>query len=84
MIVFDLTHAYQAFQPPDFIPPWVEKNLMEIFLPLSRAMQKGIIRRGLQLQGWTIEAWFAADDPIRGLALETLTNLKEACQRGNI
>jgi len=84
VIVFDLTHAYQAFQPPDFIPPWVEKNLMEIFLPLSRAMQKGIIRRGLQLQGWTIEAWFAADDPIRGLALETLTNLKEACQRGNI
>lgn len=85
MIVFDLTHAYQPlFHPPDFVPSLVEKNLTEIYLPLSRAMRKGLVRRGLQLQGWTVEAWLAADDPIGGLALETITNLKEACQRRNI
>lgn len=84
MRIFDLTHAYQPFQPPDFIPPWVEKNLVEIFLPLSRAMREGVIKRGVQLQGWTIEAWLAATDPIRDLALETLESLKEANRKGNI
>lgn len=84
MRIFDLAHAYQPFQPPDFIPPWVEKNLVEIFLPLSRAMKKGVIRRGVQLQGWTIEAWLAAAGPIREMGLETLENLKEANQKGNI
>lgn len=84
MRIFDLTHAYQPFQPPDFVPPWVEKNLTEIFLPLSRAMKEGVIRRGLQLQGWTIEVWQKAAGPIRKPALETLENLREAARRGNI
>lgn len=84
MQIFDLAHAYQPFQPPNFIPPWVEKNLVEIFLPLSRAMREGIIQRGLQLQGWTIEAWLAAPGSIRKLALEVLENLKEAARKGNI
>lgn len=84
MTIFDLTHAYQPFQSPEFVPPWVEQNLTEIFLPLSRAMKKGVIKRGLQLQGWTIEAWLAAADPIRKMALEVLGNLKEANQKGNI
>jgi len=84
MTIFDLTHAYQPFQPPDFVPPWVEKNLTEIFLPLSRAMREGVIRRGLQLQGWTIEVWQEATGPIRDLALGVLENLKEANRKGNI
>lgn len=84
MQVFDLTHAYQPFQSPDFVPPWVEQNLAEIFLPLSRAMREGLVKRGLQLQGWTIEAWLAATGPIRKMALEVLENLKEANRKGNI
>lgn len=84
MRIFDLTHAYQPFQPPDFIPPWVEKNLVEIFLPLSRAMKEGVIRRGLQLQGWTIEAFLESPEPIRSLAEEFLGNLRKAHGAGHI
>lgn len=84
MRVFDLAHAYQAFQPPDFVPSRVEKNLTEIFLPLSRAMRKGLVRRGLQLQGWTIEAWLAAGGPIRSQAWEVLANLKRAVEEETI
>lgn len=84
MRIFDLTHAYQPFQPPEFIPSLIKENLIKVFLPLSRAMRKGVVRRGLQLQGWTIDAWLAADEPICNLAAEVLKNLKEASCRGNI
>jgi hypothetical protein len=84
MDLLDLAHAYQAFQPPNFVPSLIEENLRKIFLPLSRAMREGLVRRGLQLQGWTIDAWLSAEDPIRELAIEVLDNLKEAAQSGNI
>jgi len=47
-------------------------------------MKDGIIRRGVQLQGWTIENWLKSPEPIKSLAKETLDNLKHAYQKGYI
>lgn len=84
MIIYDLTHGYQPFQPPQLIPDWVEKNLKESFLPVSKALANGVIHRGTQIQGWTIENWLKGPGPIKSLAEETLENLKQAYQKGYI
>lgn len=84
MKLFDFTHAYQPFEPPYFVPGWVENNLRDFFVPLSRAMREGVVKRHVQLQGWTIEAYQWSPEPIRSLAREVLENLKEAAARGNI
>ena len=84
MKVFDITHAYQPFEPPYFVPDWVEDNLRDIFVPLSRAMKEGAVKRHVQLQGWTIDAFLKAPDPIKSLAKEFLDNLKTAHDQGYI
>ena len=84
MIIYDLIHGYQPFDPQVFVPKWIRKNLGQIFLPTSLAMKKGLIPRGVQLQGWTIDAWLSAKKPIRDLAKKTLNNLKIANQKKHI
>ena len=84
MIIYDLFHGYQPFSPPKFIPDWVEKNLRQGFLPTSRAMKRGLIKRGVQLQGKTIEDWLKCDEPIKNLAAEVVGNLSEAAQKSQI
>lgn len=84
MIFYDLIHGYQPFDPEVEIPLWVKKNLEDIFLPCSLAMKKGIVPRGVQLQGWTIESWLNSPKPIKDLAKNTLSNLKTALQKEHI
>lgn len=84
MRVFDITHAYQPFEPPNFVPSWVADNLRQIFIPVSRAMKGGAVKRHVQLQGWTIDAFLKAPDPIKSLAQEFLDNLKAAYDQGHI
>ncbi|GMR19373.1 MAG: hypothetical protein BMS9Abin34_510 [Patescibacteria group bacterium] len=84
MRIFDITHAYQPFEPPDFVPSWVADNLRQIFIPISRAMKEGVVKRHVQLQGWTIDAFLKAPDPIKSLAREFLDNLKVASDQGHI
>lgn len=84
MIIYDLIHGYQPFDPQTFIHKWVRKNLQQIFLPTSISMRKGLIPRGIQLQGWTIETWLNTEKSIKDLAKKTLNNLKIANQKGNI
>jgi len=84
MKVFDITHAYQPFEPPSFVPSWVVDNLRQIFIPISRAMREGVVKRHVQLQGWTIESFLKSPDPIKSLAQEFLDNLKVASAQGHI
>lgn len=83
MRVYDIVHAYQPFEPP-FFPSWVEDNLRNLFLPLSRAVRRGIVKRHVQLQGWTIEVFLRSPDPVKSLAQESLDNLKSAYDKGHI
>jgi hypothetical protein len=82
--LLDFVHAYQPFWPPEFIPSWVETNLREIFVPVSRSLRNGKIKRHVQLQGWTIDAFLKSEDPIKSLALEFLDNLRQAAEAGYI
>ena len=84
MIFYDLIHGYQPFDPQTFIPKWIKRNLQRIFLPTSLSMKKGLIPRGIQLQGWTIETWLNAEKSIRDLARKTLDNLRIANKKNNI
>lgn len=84
MLVYDLIHGYQPFQPPAFVPDWVEVNLQKVFLPTSVAMKNGSVKRGVQLQGWTIDNFLNSPEPIRSLAKEVINNLREASQSGLI
>ena len=84
MIIYDLIHGYQPFMPQIAIPKWVKRNLKNFFLPTSLAMRKGIIQRGVQLQGWTIKSWLASKNNskiISQLAKKTLNNLKIATRK---
>lgn len=84
MIFYDLIHGYQPFDPLIFTPKWVRRNLKDKFLPTSLAMRKGLIPRGVQMQGWTIESWLKASKMIQSLAKKTINNLKIAVQKKNI
>ncbi len=84
MIFYDLIHGYQPFVSSVAVPKWVKKNLKKIFLPTSLAMRQGLVKRGIQLQGWTIDTWLSAPEPIKNLAKKTLYNLKTAAQKGYI
>ena len=65
MIFYDLIHGYQPFDPQAFTPRWIKRNLQQNFLPTSLAMKNGSISRGIQLQGWTIDAWISGKKPSR-------------------
>ena len=84
MIFYDLIHGYQPFHSQTFIPKWIKKNLQRIFLPTSLSMKKGLVPRGVQLQGWTIDTWLDSKKPIKDLAKKTLNNLKIAKIKRNI
>ena len=84
MYFYDLIHGYQPFEPKTGVPKWVKKNLRKVFLPTSLAMKKGLIRRGIQLQGWTIESLLANPGRIKKLAKKILRNLKIAGQRKHV
>ena len=84
MVIYDLVHGYQPFMPPNFVPDWVEYNVQQVFLPNSIAMKNGSVKRGVQLQGWTIENFLKSPNPIKPLAEEMLDNLKQAVQNGGI
>lgn len=64
MQIYDLIHAYQPFQDPEFnfgYENWVFDNLQNVFLPTSVAMKKGSVKRGIQIKGWTIDSWLNSD-----------------------
>jgi len=84
VVFYDLIHGYQPYQPPHFIPHWVEENLREVYVTLSTAMKCKSIKRGVQLQGWTIENYLNSPNPIRFQAEKVINNLKEAKQNGTI
>jgi len=84
MIFYDLIHGYQPFDPQTFTPRWIKRNLQQNFLPTSLSMKNGFIPRGIQLQGWTIDAWISGKKPIRSLAEKVFDNLKIANRRKNI
>ena len=81
MQIYDVIHGYQPFTT-DLISPWVSTNLDNTFLPTSRAMGQGLIRRNVQLQGWTIDAWL--NSPMSQTAKRVLKNLKKAYGDGYI
>src|SRR5512135_844479 len=83
MNVYDVIHGYQPFTN-DLVSDWVKTNLENIFLPTSKAMKGGLIRRSVQLQGWTVDAWLSADSGISGPAKAVLGNLKDAAEEGHI
>ncbi|MCH7759668.1 hypothetical protein IID20_04915 [Patescibacteria group bacterium] len=84
MIFYDLIHGYQPFDPKLKISGWVRRNLNDVFLPTSLSMKKGLISRGVQLQGWTIKSWLSADPEIKMSAEKVLRNLKIASQKKHI
>lgn len=77
-MIYDIIHGYQPFSK-ELKPGWVEKNFEEIFLPTSIAMKKGVIKRNVQLQGWTIDEWQKTK-----IADSVIKNLKEAYNKKNI
>jgi len=77
MIFCDLIHGYQPFNK-EKICSWAKDNLKNIFLPTSLAMKQGLVYRGAQLQGWTIDLWLNSSSDIACLAKKTLQNLKKA------
>ena len=84
MIVYDLVHGYQPFNPPKFVPEWVEYNINRVFLPNSIAMKNASVKRGVQLQGWTVDNFLKAPDSIKLLGEKVINNLKQAYISGNI
>lgn len=84
MILYDLIHGYQPFDPKLKISGWVRRNLDDVFLPTSLSMKKGLISRGVQLQGWTIKSWLSADSKIKESARKVLKNLKIANQKKHV
>jgi hypothetical protein len=83
MIIYDVVHGYQPFAK-DLLPDWVSSNLDRVFLPTSRAMAEGLVRRSVQLQGWTIDAWMWGPPAVRIKAQAVLENLRQAAARGHI
>jgi hypothetical protein len=77
MQVYDVIHGYQPFTN-NLISPWVHTNLENTFLPTSEAVKAGLVRRNVQLQGWTIDAWLNANERIRKNAKIVLNNLRQA------
>ncbi len=84
MTFYDLVHGYQPFSPPNFIPDWVERNLQRCFVPTSKAMRRSLVKRGIQIQGKTIEDWLKCDESIKRLATEVVENLSQAAQKNQI
>ncbi len=78
MTFFDLSHGYQPFKDPNLHFDWVEKNLKNVFLPTSKAMTNGYVKRGVQVQGWTLEAWMNSTEETQALAETVISNLKIA------
>jgi hypothetical protein len=83
MIVYDVIHGYQPFTK-ELVSDWVEPNLERIFIPTSSAMSAGLVRRNVQLQGWTIDEWLSAGGSVTSGAKTVLKNLRAAFQRGHI
>ncbi|MFH1721703.1 MAG: hypothetical protein ABH950_03750 [Candidatus Altiarchaeota archaeon] len=83
MKIFDVIHGYQPFAR-DLMSPWVKSNLDDVFLPTSAAMADGLIRRNVQLQGWTINEWLNASPTIRRKAQDVLNLLFRAKESDNI
>jgi len=82
MVFYDLIHGYQPLIEK-FIPDFVAKNLREIFLPTSSAMKKGLVRRGIQMQGWTVDTLLVVPR-FKNIAKKIFQNLKIANQKKNI
>ncbi len=82
MKIFDFVHAYQPFFHEN-IPDWVYKNLTDVFLPLSKAMAKGMCKRTVQIQGWTLDSWFE-NEQTKPLFEEFAANIRTAVSKGNI
>ncbi|MFH0861916.1 MAG: hypothetical protein V1875_02695 [Candidatus Altiarchaeota archaeon] len=83
MRVYDVVHGYQPFTR-ELVSDWVAPNLQKIFLPTSKAMAEGLVRRSVQLQGWTIDAWLSAPKEISSPAATVLSNLRCAKKKNNI
>lgn len=85
MLIFDLIHAYQPYDPDALTFDWVRTNLEEVILPTSVAMRNhASTRRGIQIKGWTIDNWLRSDDQIKKLATESLENLRLSVIEKNI
>jgi len=80
MIFCDLVHGYQPFNNEN-PPKWVKKNLKDVFLPNSLSIKNGLVKRGVQIQGWTIESWLNSSSRIKRLAKSFLNNLRRAQQK---
>lgn len=81
MKIYDFVHAYQPFFHEN-IPDWVITNLKEVFLPLSRAMAKGMCKRTVQIQGWTLDSWFE-NETTKPLFEEFAANIRTAVSEGH-
>ena len=82
MRIFDFIHAYQPFFDEE-IPDWVVTNMEEVFLPLSRAMSKGLARHTVQIQGWTLDSW-AKNNKTKYLFAEIAENIRSAVRNGYV
>jgi hypothetical protein len=78
MVIYDLVHGYQPFKDPGFHFPWVEKNLKDKFVPTSIAMVNSHVKRGVQLQGWTLDNWLQSSQEIVRMAEIVIDNVKRA------
>jgi hypothetical protein len=83
MFVYDVIHGYQPFTN-DLISDWVHTNLDTVFTSTSRAMAAGVVRRSVQLQGWTLDAWLNAPREIGEKAQEVISDLRAAAEHNHI
>jgi hypothetical protein len=77
-MIIDIVHGYQPFTK-DLVRPWVYDNMDDVYVPTSNAMKEGVIKRNVQVQGWTIDEW----KRVRGSS-RVIRNLKQAYIKGNI
>lgn len=80
--ILDFIHGYQ---PAYVFKPWFLDNLRNIFLPTSEAMKYGILKRHVQLQGWTIDLGQNSDkEDVRLLTKDIVGNLSSASKKNFI
>lgn len=79
--IYDFIHGYQ---PAYVYKDWFLDNL-KLFRETSEAMRQGLIKKHVQLQGWTIDLGLSSKKQnVREISAKVISNLKEANSKKNI
>jgi hypothetical protein len=79
--IYDFIHGYQ----PSFVfKEWFLENMEKIFLPTSESIKEGIIKRHIQLQGWTLDlAQNLENEQLKNSMNKIINNIKIALEKEN-